>query len=363
MISFRNVTKAYGDFLAVDHISFDIESNELFVIIGPSGSGKTTTMEMINRLTDMTSGEIYIDDLNIKDIDKVRLRRSIGYVIQDIGLMPHMTISDNISLVNRLKGEKKDDARIDELLRLVNMDESFKERYPEELSGGQQQRIGVIRALYSDPNIILMDEAFSALDPVTRSELQDEFIYLQETIKKTIVFVTHDMDEALKIADRIAVMKDGKIEQIGTPEELIFYPNSTFVQNFIGEERQRKYIMEHFKVKDFTNKSYPKVLDESKDELISIMKQQRISKIPVKIESNYYAYDFFRLIEDDFELEDVVALNENIDFNTAMNTISANKGKLHIVIDDVNNYTGVLDSQKLFSMLSTDSKRGEAYVE
>lgn len=208
-----------------------------------------------------------------------------------------------------------------------------------------------------------MDEAFSALDPVTRSELQDEFIYLQETIKKTIVFVTHDMDEALKIADRIAVMKDGKIEQIGTPEELIFYPNSTFVQNFIGEERQRKYIMEHFKVKDFTNKSYPKVLDESKDELISIMKQQRISKIPVKIESNYYAYDFFRLIEDDFELEDVVALNENIDFNTAMNTISANKGKLHIVIDDVNNYTGVLDSQKLFSMLSTDSKRGEAYVE
>ncbi|CAM3442517.1 betaine/proline/choline family ABC transporter ATP-binding protein [Nosocomiicoccus ampullae] len=363
MISFRNVTKAYGDFLAVDHISFDIESNELFVIIGPSGSGKTTTMEMINRLTDMTEGDIYIDDKNIKDINKVELRRSIGYVIQDIGLMPHMTISDNISLVNRLKGGKKDEGRIEELLRLVNMDDSFKDRYPEELSGGQQQRIGVIRALYSDPNIILMDEAFSALDPVTRSELQDEFIYLQETIKKTIVFVTHDMDEALKIADRIAVMKDGKIEQIGTPEELIFNPNSIFVQNFIGEERQRKYIMEHFKVKDFTNKSYPKVLDESKDELISIMKQQRISKIPVKIENNYYAYDLFRLLEDDFELEDVVALKENTDFNTAMNTISANKEKLHIVVDEANNYTGVLDIQKLFSMLSTDSKRGEAYVE
>lgn len=255
MISFRNVTKTYGNVNAVDNISFDIKSHELFVLIGPSGSGKTTTMEMINRLTDMTSGEIYIDDLNIKDIDKVKLRRSIGYVIQDVGLMPHMTISENISLVNRLKGKKKDEVRIDELLDLVDMDVSFKDRYPDELSGGQQQRIGVIRALYSDPNIILMDEAFSALDPVTRSELQDEFIYLQETIKKTIVFVTHDMDEALKIADRIAVMKDGKIEQIGTPEELIFNPNSTFVQKFIGEERQRKYIMEHFKVKDLDRKS------------------------------------------------------------------------------------------------------------
>lgn len=363
MISFRNVTKAYGDFLAVDHVSFDIESNELFVIIGPSGSGKTTTMEMINRLTDITEGDIYIDDKDIKVINKVELRRSIGYVIQDIGLMTHMTISDNISLVNRLKGEKKDESRINELLRLVNMDDSFKDRYPEELSGGQQQRIGVIRALYSDPNIILMDEAFSALDPVTKSELQDELIHLQESIKKTIVFVTHDMDEALKIADRIAVMKDGKIEQIGTPEELIFNPNSTFVQNFIGEERQRKYIMEHFKVKDFTNKSYPKALDESKDELISIMKQRHKSKIPVKIESNYYAYDLFQLLEDDFELEDVVVLNENTDFNTAMNTISVNKEKLHIVLDDVNDYTGVLDIQKLFSMLSTDSKRGEENVE
>ena len=200
------------------------------------------------------------------------MRRSIGYVIQDVGLMPHMTISENISLVNRLKGEKKDENRIDELLRLVNMDESFKERYPEELSGGQQQRIGVIRALYSDPNIILMDEAFSALDPVTRNELQDEFIHLQETIKKTIVFVTHDMDEALKIADRIAVMSDGKIEQIGTPEQLIFNPNNTFIQKFIGEERQRKYIMEHFKVKDFTNKEYPKAKAHSKEEIISIMK-------------------------------------------------------------------------------------------
>src|SRR5699024_4037993 len=137
-------------------------------------------------------------------------------------ILPHMTISENISLVNRLKGKKKGEVPIDELLDLVDMDVSFKDRYPDELSGGQQQRIGVIRALYSDPNIILMDEAFSALDPVTRSELQDEYIYLQETIKKTIVFVPHDMDEALKIADRIAVMKDGKIEQIGTPEELIF---------------------------------------------------------------------------------------------------------------------------------------------
>ncbi|OFS61822.1 ABC transporter ATP-binding protein [Nosocomiicoccus sp. HMSC09A07] len=363
MISFRNVTKAYGDFLAVDHINFDIESNELFVIIGPSGSGKTTTMEMINRLTEMTEGDIYIDDKNIKDINKVELRRSIGYVIQDIGLMPHMTISDNISLVNRLKGEKKDEKRIDELLRLVNMDESFKDRYPDELSGGQQQRIGVIRALYSDPNIILMDEAFSALDPVTRSELQDELIHLQETIKKTIVFVTHDMDEALKIADRIAVMNDGKIEQIGTPEQLIFNPNNTFIQKFIGEERQRKYIMEHFKVKDFTNKEYPKVKGDSKEEIISIMKDRRINKVPVKIEEQYYAYDFFRLQEDDLEVEDVVVLDENTDFNTAMNIISATKGKLHIVVDEMNNYTGVLDIQKLFSMLSTDSKRGEAYVE
>ncbi|GAK14289.1 L-proline glycine betaine ABC transport system permease protein ProV [Geomicrobium sp. JCM 19039] len=215
MIEFKNVSKTYADgFQALKNINLKIEEGELIALIGPSGCGKTTTMRMINRLIDPSEGEILIDGENIKKKDPVQLRRNSGYVIQQIGLLPHMTIQDNISIVPKLKKWEKQRylTRVDELLKLVGLDpDTFRKRYPSELSGGQQQRIGVIRGLAADPPVILMDEPFSALDPISREQLQDELIKLQEEIKKTIVFVTHDMDEAIKIANRIVIMRDGRL--------------------------------------------------------------------------------------------------------------------------------------------------------
>lgn len=240
MLEFRNVTKRYDDgTVAVNNLNLKIERGEFICIIGPSGCGKTTTMKMVNRLIDMSEGEIFIDGKNIKDQDPVELRRSIGYVIQQIGLMPHMTIKENIVLVGTLlkwSNEKKD-KRARELLELVNMPEEYLDRYPHELSGGQQQRIGVLRALAANPPLILMDEPFGALDPITRESLQDEFKKLQKELNKTIVFVTHDMDEALKLADRIVIMRAGEVVQIGTPDEILRNPANEFVEEFIGKNR------------------------------------------------------------------------------------------------------------------------------
>lgn len=241
MITFKNVEKTYPDgFQALKNIEFHIEKGELVALIGPSGCGKTTTMKMINRLIEPTGGSIMINGEDISEKDPVQLRRNIGYVIQQIGLLPHMTIGENISLVPRLKGWKKEEyeGKVDELLNLVGLDpETFRDRFPAELSGGQQQRIGVIRALAAEPPVILMDEPFSALDPISREQLQDELIKLQDTIQKTIVFVTHDMDEALKIADRIAIMREGRIIQFDTPEKILRHPADDFVKGFIGEQR------------------------------------------------------------------------------------------------------------------------------
>lgn len=240
MIEFKSVRKVYDDFVALENINLQINEGEILTLIGPSGCGKTTTMRMINRLTEPTEGQILIDNENISELDPVDLRRRIGYIIQEIGLFPHMTIEENVSLVLRLKKEdkKKYSKRVDELLELVGLDpQTYKHRTPSELSGGQQQRIGVIRALAADPDIILMDEPFSALDPISRERLQDDIKHLQKKIKKTIVFVTHDMDEAIKIADRIAIMNEGEIVQIDTPENIIRNPKNDFVKGFIGQDR------------------------------------------------------------------------------------------------------------------------------
>ncbi len=241
MIRFENVTKRFPDGTeALKDVSLVLPTSELTTIIGPSGCGKTTLMKMINKLEKPTTGSIYIDEKPINDLDEVQLRRSIGYVIQRIGLFPHMTISDNVALVPKLLewSKPKKEERVRELLELVGLDPAvYMERYPLELSGGQQQRVGVVRALAGDPNIILMDEPFSALDPISREQLQDELRNLQQTINKTIVFVTHDMDEALKIADTIIVMRAGQVEQVGTPQQLIDNPANEFVRSFIGIER------------------------------------------------------------------------------------------------------------------------------
>lgn len=246
MIQFKEVTKTFQDgFKALKNISFQVNEGELLVLIGPSGSGKTTTMRMINRLIEPSSGSITIEGKDISTEDPVKLRRTIGYVIQQIGLLPHMTIKENVSLVPRLQKWKKEQYmdKVNDLMNMVGLDpEIFGDRYPSELSGGQQQRIGVIRALAAEPKIILMDEPFSALDPISREQLQDELVRLQQEIQKTIVFVTHDMDEALKIADRICIMKDGEVVQLDRPENILRHPANEFVRNFIGEDRLQENI-------------------------------------------------------------------------------------------------------------------------
>lgn len=240
MIVFENVTKSFKDKKVLDNVSFRIKKGDLVAFIGESGCGKTTTLKMINRLIKPTSGQILINGERIESKDIITLRRSMGYVIQQTGLFPHITVKENIEIIPR--SEKRDAEQITsktlELMEMVGLTpEEFLNRYPTELSGGQQQRVGVARAFATDPEIILMDEPFSALDPITRAGLQDEVLNLQSQFKKTIVFVTHDMDEAIKIADKICIMKDGKILQYDTPENILKNPGDDFVQTFVGRNR------------------------------------------------------------------------------------------------------------------------------
>ncbi|WP_422486562.1 ABC transporter ATP-binding protein [Gudongella sp. DL1XJH-153] len=241
MIELVNITKSYdGKINVIENLNLKINKGEIVVLIGESGCGKTTTLRMINRLNEPTGGTIMIDGEDYTKMSKIELRRQLGYVIQKVGLMPHLTVGKNIEIIPELKGwdKQKRKDRAYELLNVVDLPpEEYYDRYPHELSGGQQQRIGVARALAVNPDIILMDEPFSALDPVTREQLQKELLRLQDDLGKTIVFVTHDMDEALKIGDKIAVMKDGKILQYDTPEEILKNPANDFVEYFVGKDR------------------------------------------------------------------------------------------------------------------------------
>lgn len=239
MVRFENVSMAYGENEVLKNLDLHIAEGQLVVLIGPSGCGKTTTLQLINRLLKAPEGKIYVNGKDISQLDPVELRRGIGYVIQEIGLFPHMTIRQNIEIVPKLLGwdENRRGQRSRELIKLVNMEERYLNCYPEELSGGQQQRIGLLRALAAEPPIILMDEPFGALDPITRDALQDEIKILQKKLKKTIVFVTHDMDEALKIADMIVLMKDGEVVQAASPAEMVRNPANEYVEKFIGPHR------------------------------------------------------------------------------------------------------------------------------
>lgn len=248
MVEFKNVSKIYpGGKVAVENINLRIERGEFVCFIGTSGGGKTTTLRMINGMLIPTGGDITVDGKNIHDIDPIELRRSIGYVIQNIGLMPHMTIRDNITLVPKLLKwpKEKRDARAKELIKMVELPEEFLDRYPSELSGGQQQRIGVIRALAADQQIILMDEPFGALDPLTREALQRLVKRLQQQMGRTIIMVTHDMDEAIRLADRIVIMDQGHIIQNASPDDVLTHPANKFVANLIGPERLRQAKVNH----------------------------------------------------------------------------------------------------------------------
>ena len=240
MIVLEKVSKSYpGDVQAVKGVSFTIPDGEVCILIGPSGCGKTTLLKMINRLIDPTGGRILIDNQDVSRMNPQELRRNIGYAIQEIGLFPHLTVEGNIGIVPSLKKYPKNRIRqrVEELLNLVGLDPAeFRDKYPNQLSGGQRQRVGVARALGADPPILLMDEPFGAIDPITRARLQDEFLKIQQKLRKTIAFVTHDMDEALKMGDRIALLKAGELVQYDTPQELLAHPINDFVRDFIGAD-------------------------------------------------------------------------------------------------------------------------------
>lgn len=286
LLTLENVSKTYrGGKKAVNNVNLKIAKGEFICFIGPSGCGKTTTMKMINRLIEPSAGKIFIDGENIMDQDPVELRRKIGYVIQQIGLFPHMTIQQNISLVPKLlkwpEQQRKERAR--ELLKLVDMGPEYLDRYPHELSGGQQQRIGVLRALAAEPPLILMDEPFGALDPITRDSLQEEFKKLQKTLHKTIVFVTHDMDEAIKLADRIVILKAGEIVQVGTPDDILRNPADEFVEEFIGKERLIQSSSPDVERVDQIMNTQPVTItaDKTLSEAIQLMRQERVDSLLV----------------------------------------------------------------------------------
>ncbi len=245
VIQFNHVSKSYEDGTkAVDSLHLEIKKGEFFVLIGPSGCGKTTTMKMINRLIETTEGSILIDGKDIQQYNINELRWDIGYVLQQIALFPHMTIAENIAVVPEMRqwSKKEIKARVDELLHMVGLDpDIYRNRMPDELSGGQKQRVGVVRALAANPKIVLMDEPFSALDPLSREQLQKDIVQLQKKIQKTIVFVTHDMQEALSLGDRICIMKEGKVVQLDTPEGIIHNPKNEFVEEFIGNRGRTWY--------------------------------------------------------------------------------------------------------------------------
>ncbi len=241
MISFNNVSKTYpGGVQAVNNFSMEVKEGELMVLLGTSGCGKTTTLKMVNRLIEPTDGKIFIEDEDIMAKDPIELRRSIGYAIQHIGLFPHMTVGENVAVVPRLLKWEEDEIRqkVGQLLDMVGLPaEDFYDRFPVQLSGGQKQRIGVARCLAADPPVILMDEPFGALDPINREVLQDEFLDLETQIEKTIIFVTHDIFEAVKMGDRIALMDSGRLQQLAAPAELVENPANDFVDRFLGQHR------------------------------------------------------------------------------------------------------------------------------
>jgi osmoprotectant transport system ATP-binding protein len=244
-LEFREATKRYpgADRPAVDGLSLEVPAGEICVLVGPSGCGKTTAMRMVNRMTDITDGDILVGGSSVRDRDAADLRRHIGYVIQQVGLFPHRSIAENIATVPKLLGwdKRRTTARVEELLELIGLPAEMGGRYPAQLSGGQRQRVGVARALAADPPVMLMDEPFGAIDPINRERLQNEFLRLQAELRKTIVFVTHDIDEAIKMGDRIAVLQEGGIlAQYAPPAELLIHPASPFVEDFVGADRALK---------------------------------------------------------------------------------------------------------------------------
>lgn len=365
MIEFQNVSKIYkGNKKAVSDLNLSFDDGEFICFIGTSGSGKTTAMRMINRMIDPTSGKILIDGKDITKENPVDLRRSIGYVIQNIGLLPHMTIRENITLVPKLLKwpEEERNEIAERLITLVELPKEMLDRYPNELSGGQQQRIGVIRALAADQNIILMDEPFGALDPITRDSLQDFVKELQEKMGKTIVFVTHDMDEALKLATKIVVMSHGKVVQCDTPANILRNPANDFVRELIGEERLMHSQQDFITVGEVMMKRAISITPEkSLSQAIRLMREKRVDTLLVvdgnnvlkgfvDVESINDKRGYSTSVGDIMEL-DVFYIKQTALLRDAIQRILKRGLKYVPVVDDDKKLVGILTRSSLVDMV------------
>ncbi|MFL8711897.1 ABC transporter ATP-binding protein [Clostridioides sp. GD02377] len=366
MIEIRNVTKKIGNNVILDDISLVVETGTLVVLIGSSGCGKTTTLKLINKLIKPTSGEIYINGKPISQENEIELRRKIGYVIQNTGLFPHLTIKENIELIPRLKKEKsieEIEQRTLQLLEMVGLDsDEFLNKYPSELSGGQQQRIGVARSIATDAEIILMDEPFSALDPITRTSLQEQLFSLQDELKKTIIFVTHDMDEALKIADKICIMKDGRIAQYDTPENILRKPANDFVKDFIGEDRVWDN-PEYIKARDIMIKNPIAVTStRTVTQGIEIMRTSKVDSLLIidrakTLKGIVTVKDMKDINDKSILLADIMSkeplhVNEGDNLVEILNVMNRNSVGYIPVVSDENKLVGLITRSSLLSVLS-----------
>lgn len=337
MIKVENITKRFKNRTVLKSISFQIEKGEFVSIIGPSGCGKTTLLKMINRLIKPTSGKIYINGENIYDKDPITLRRNMGYVIQQNGLFPHMTIKDNIEIIPKLEKKKSEEIykRTIELMNMVDLNpDEYLNRYPSELSGGEQQRIGVARAFANDTDIVLMDEPFSALDPITRTDLQNELLNLQSKLNKTIVFVTHDMDEALKLSNKICLMKDGEIIQFDEPEKILKEPENEYVESFVGKNRI------------WDNPEYIRAQD-----------------IMTNINSNFGITGFFTLIANKGKYKKIPKIKYDENITSILKILDENKAESLHVINENKKIIGIITQNELVAILNQKFIKEDAIKE
>ncbi|HSK97281.1 MAG TPA: ABC transporter ATP-binding protein [Euzebyales bacterium] len=373
-IQLKDLTKVYPGQRepAVRSVSMDIPEGEIVVLVGPSGCGKTTTMKMINRLIEPTSGEIYLSGENVTSVDADQLRRRIGYVIQQVGLFPHLTIHDNIATVPRLLGwdRRRISARVDELLDTVGLDPAtYRGRYPKELSGGQRQRVGVARAMSADPEVMLMDEPFGAIDPITRERLQNEFLRLQEEINKTIVFVTHDIDEAIKMGDRIAILRQqSEIAQFDTPENILTAPADAFVEDFIGAGASLKRLnLSRVRDVDYHSDVPTGTYDESREALRDRLQQSDWTALLMLDEQGrptrwLRATDFRR----DADLREVglphkAKVEPQATLSDALNEMIAGNAGCAVVVDGRDRYQGLVDIDTIMQAIRTMRDASEEY--
>lgn len=364
MIVFENVDKAYKNKQVLTNVNLTINSGEFMVLIGSSGCGKTTLLKSINKLHSINGGSIKIDGVPIENQDSIKIRRRIGYVVQDAGLFPHLTVAENISTVLKINEypQEKIAAHIDELLEMVELEPAaYRDLYPSQLSGGQRQRVGVARAFATDPEIILMDEPFSALDPVTRSDLQDEVVKLQKQLQKTVVFVTHDMDEAIKMADRICIIQNGRIVQCDTAENILKHPANDYVKLFIGQNRLWSN-PDFIKAKDIMLKNLCRIsANRTVIQALQVMNHARVDSVLVTDNNKFKGivwledlknFEKYNSPLEDFISEDYHAVNEETSLKDIVNTVNYEYFGIIPVLNDNQELCGFLTKSRLLAVLS-----------